>query len=149
MKVIDTIFWADVEEAAEAVAVNASSSKVVGNASNPISVLSFSQDGKLLALARSDIGTAVLNTSTNWTVDFRIVSNDPYDTSEEKDSSKFDSKHIEESSLSSSGDDRRQVAPSDMQRHRFKPSHEVSFSEDDYYPHSYYNVESGNKPCEV
>jgi WD40 repeat protein len=160
IKVIDTIFWADVEEAAEAVPVSSVAippGRHNGNKHrNPIQALSFSQDGKLLAVARPDIGTIVLNTTTNWAVNFRLPVEKSIISSntEMNDYIHQGSDQLEASSLSSYEDDQHQRRPpqSPPSNHRQNQpqynntSHSnISFSEDDYYPPSSYV----NLPCEV
>jgi hypothetical protein len=60
--VIDTIFWAEVDEAKTLV-----SSEI--NAS--ISILAFSQDGKLIAYGGHAFGASVVDSST-WDVNFTL-----------------------------------------------------------------------------
>jgi hypothetical protein len=59
MKVIDTIFWADVSEV-ESASAPLDSGKVVRSS------LSFSQDGKLLSFSRSDLGFGILDSAAKW-----------------------------------------------------------------------------------
>lgn len=59
MKVIDTIFWADVIEAE-------SSSTPSANGDVIRSSLAFSQDGRLLAFSRSDRGLGILDSGVKW-----------------------------------------------------------------------------------
>ena len=59
MKVIDTIFWADVREI-ESVSAPLDNGNVVRSS------LGFSQDGKLLSFSRSDLGFGILDSTTKW-----------------------------------------------------------------------------------
>ena len=61
-KVMDTVFWAEVESANQKNA-SSSPSNSSGKSRFP-SVLSFSQDGKFLARACGKQGTRVMNTTT-------------------------------------------------------------------------------------
>lgn len=67
MKVIDTIFWADV--------VEAESASLPSENSNGIrSSLAFSQDGKMLSFSRSDRGLGILDSSAKWALTFNMLS---------------------------------------------------------------------------
>lgn len=172
LKVIDTIFWLDVEEACQAASLAFPLQKNAVDAKHlyarPISCLAFSQDGQLLAFARADRGACVLDTASNWNIDFRIPS-DFTRTENLGNSNTSASTPVESSSLSSSGEEERnrtlpdyytssndKIAPayqshhdasfSDNSRYLSKP--DVSFSEDDYYSPVHYDDEQ-NRPYEV
>jgi WD40 repeat protein len=66
LKVIDTIFWADVAEAE-------SNSTPTTNGYVVRSSLAFSQDGRLLAFSRSDRGLCVMDSSTKWTLALNML----------------------------------------------------------------------------
>ena len=66
MKVIDTIFWADVREIESA-------SAPLDNGNVVRSSLSFSQDGKLLSFSRSDLGFGILDSATKWSFAFNML----------------------------------------------------------------------------
>lgn len=59
IKVIDTIFWAEVVEAETPAAVSEDRIAIQSN-------LAFSQDGKLFAFSRSDLGFGVLDSAQKW-----------------------------------------------------------------------------------
>lgn len=66
LKVIDTIFWTDVEEAESHLAPTASGSVVR-------SKLAFSQDGRMLSQCRSDQGLYVMDSALKWNVTLNMI----------------------------------------------------------------------------
>ena len=65
LRLLDTVLWSDVNKATRLFARTAGASSSL----SPVSSLSFSQDGKLLALAQSDRGVTVADTS-DWKLVF-------------------------------------------------------------------------------
>jgi WD40 repeat protein len=66
LRVIDTIFWAEVKEVESA-------APPLENGSVVRSSLAFSQDGKLLSFCRSDIGFAVMDSTARWSFSFNML----------------------------------------------------------------------------
>jgi hypothetical protein len=65
-QVIDTIFWAEVDEAKALLSSGPSNNR---NAS--ISTVAFSQDGKLISYGGQDFGTRIVDSST-WEIAFTL-----------------------------------------------------------------------------
>jgi hypothetical protein len=68
--VVDTIFWAEVKEANAAIFPSIEK-KIIH------STLAFSQDGKMLAFGRSDIGMGVMDSTRNWTLSLNLLNDLP------------------------------------------------------------------------
>jgi WD40 repeat protein len=69
--VVDTIFWAEVKEANASIFPSIEK-KIIH------STLAFSQDGKMLAFGRSDIGMGVMDSTRNWTLSLNRLNDLPH-----------------------------------------------------------------------
>jgi WD40 repeat protein len=67
VKLLETVFWATARE------VDAPSTSAYDSGNKAVSSLAFSQDGKMLAYARGEMGLSILDSTSDWEVAFSLT----------------------------------------------------------------------------